>query len=134
MPADLKDRLDTAAAENGRSLTGEIVYTLEKVYPPKDVIIESLRHATSLLRDLEGNEVVLKINKDELASTADRLEYLTDQIYKHLLQSPEEHKREALRIEMEYDAQIEALMKEKSDKLAEQKARMYGDPTHSESD
>ena len=33
MPADLKDRLDAAAAENKRSLTAEIVAALEEKYP-----------------------------------------------------------------------------------------------------
>lgn len=33
MPADLKSRLEDAASESGRSLTGEIVHRLESTFP-----------------------------------------------------------------------------------------------------
>ncbi|EXH15139.1 Arc family DNA-binding protein [Acinetobacter sp. 1245593] len=65
IPAELKDKLDNAAKENGRTLTAELILRLEMTFEQDDDIatikdeIETLRanieYAHQRINDLEGH-------------------------------------------------------------------------------
>lgn len=54
LPAALKARVETAAKENRRSLSQEIVGTLEEKYPSRDTMIAEIEAKLKDLRQMEA--------------------------------------------------------------------------------
>lgn len=70
IPAELKDKLDNAAKENGRTLTAELILRLEMTFEQDDQVSELMERISKLEDDIHG------LNEDnrELSYRVDRIE------------------------------------------------------------
>ena len=70
IPAELKDKLDNAAKENGRTLTAELILRLEMTFEQDDQVSELMERINKLEDDIHG------LNEDnrELSYRVDRIE------------------------------------------------------------
>lgn len=73
LPDGLRDRIKVAAANSGRSMNAEIVWTLEKAYPD---LLEQLQQA---IRTLESE--IGKTPPDKRADLEKKLHALTSSIF-----------------------------------------------------
>ncbi|QHI17067.1 Arc family DNA-binding protein [Acinetobacter haemolyticus] len=70
IPAELKDKLDNAAKENGRTLTAELILRLEMTFEQDDQVSELLERINKLEDDIHG----LSEDNRELSYRVDRIE------------------------------------------------------------
>lgn len=70
IPAELKDKLDNAAKENGRTLTAELILRLEMTFEQDDQVSELLERINKLENDIHG----LSEDNRELSYRVDRIE------------------------------------------------------------
>ena len=70
IPAELKDKLDNAAKENGRTLTAELILRLEMTIEQDDQVSELLERINKLENDIHG----LSEDNRELSYRVDRIE------------------------------------------------------------
>lgn len=70
IPAELKDKLDNAAKENGRTLTAELILRLEQTFEHDDQLLDLLTR----LEALEGEFDELKADHNQLRDTVDRID------------------------------------------------------------
>lgn len=70
IPVELKDKLDSAAKENGRTLTAELILRLEMTFEQDDQVSELMERINKLEDDIHG------LNEDnrELSYRVDRIE------------------------------------------------------------
>ncbi|WP_291370340.1 MULTISPECIES: Arc family DNA-binding protein [unclassified Acinetobacter] len=70
IPAELKDKLDNAAKENGRTITAELILRLEMTFDQDDQVSELVERINKLEDDIHG------LNEDnrELGYRVDRIE------------------------------------------------------------
>lgn len=70
IPAELKDKLDNAAKENGRTITAELILRLEMTFEQDDQVSELVERINKLEDDIHG------LNEDnrELSYRIDRIE------------------------------------------------------------
>lgn len=70
IPAQLKDKLDNAAKENGRTITAELILRLEMTFEQDDQVSELMERINKLEDDIHG------LNEDnrELSYRVDRIE------------------------------------------------------------
>lgn len=70
IPAELKDKLDNAAKENGRTITAELILRLEMTFEQDDQVSELVERINKLEEDIHG------LNEDnrELSYRVDRIE------------------------------------------------------------
>lgn len=71
IPKDLKDRVEAAASRMHRSMTAEIVATLEEKYPPEDDLRELLLSLIEIIGD--------QSKKDECVRIAYRMKEIVEQ-------------------------------------------------------
>lgn len=70
IPAELKDKLDNAAKENGRTITAELILRLEMTFEQDD----QLKDLLARLESLENEVDALKYDQTELRRDVDRID------------------------------------------------------------
>lgn len=70
IPVELKDKLDNAAKENGRTITAELILRLEMTFEQDD----QLKDLLARLESLENEVDALKYDQTELRRDVDRID------------------------------------------------------------